>query len=597
MKRVHHKIGIKCLQCSKTPFLTIIPRYPIQIKQQCKCSTKIYLLSEYLEYLPKLNQVTSTITTYCQSILSHSNNPVKGFCIKCKEYYCEKCFSMHWQHSYLKKHVVFFKENFRDHTCYDKKHHNSYFCVTCHCLYCPRCEKEHYSHSIFFLLDILYIKINDIKKTVKHVNKLFRVLLHQTFKKANSKDKELVKSYTKCLKTNSQIIDFIKILLSNYDCRIDNFLYAVKLNIFRHRNFNLNPSSFKTVLKLKSLNDYISFFNNFLIINKIDSYNEIDSKALTKKEVRKLPIKINNYHYTITCILPIKETLLLYGDNKGNILLNNLNDNEIEFVYYCAHSGGINYLHQSPFSNHFLSCSFDNSVIIWQFCFEFNKYWFTFYGKYTRHNSLVLEALFIQRDIVASISSDSYKVWNINSLELQDGFSTSEISPKKLYFHLLCDYNSNSLFTFSQYEMMKTEISSLKMCVLMKRLMFISNSAIFLTKDSKIFMFAYINRAPILLLYNIITQMIETFIKADNLFISRIMPNNYINFVFLEEKDGVLVIWTKSEELLYLDRKTMTFTKTIFFHEKDDTMITTKKLDDNSFISVDKNNDISIWTL
>lgn len=337
------KVSLKCAKCNMIPFIIIIPSSPLKISIKCKCLNKKLLLTKYLNDIKTKNSISKTYTHYCQSILSHCYNSSSGFCLFCQEYLCKQCISTHKKY-FNNRHRIIKKELYSFCQCFHSWDSPHLFCIDCFKVYCPRCNISHKSHSS---LQPITLDIKEIKRTIIRVQNIYKDLLYYTFLEANSKNETLIKSYKSCLKKNSQILHLLKILLFNYIRNDYPYSFVMKENIYRNINFNLNPSNYKKLPNLKTINDYITFFNHFCLTHPKEPHE------VSKVTINTISEEIPNYNSIIvTAILTFKlSNFFLLGDSKGNLILYTVLPDYFAFIfgyiYYQAHSDEVTYLNVS----------------------------------------------------------------------------------------------------------------------------------------------------------------------------------------------------------------------------------------------------------
>ena len=227
---------ILCPICYSTPILKIIDSSKNLVTYECKCGKKENELKIVYQMLS-----TNFKCHHCDKIISDSE---KIMCCKCKGFICENCIKFH-------------KKKFRSHktnTLYKCFLHNKNFigyCINCKDNFCEKCKSNHVFHNNIFLKEIIFSKqkFNDLYKKYE----LNKINIDKMIKNANEiKERqienlekqilELKEVYEKFKENHTLYLNFYEKILGNYSIHHPKLLcYQTIMNIINNFNYKMIP--------------------------------------------------------------------------------------------------------------------------------------------------------------------------------------------------------------------------------------------------------------------------------------------------------------------------------------------------------------------
>ena len=305
---------IVCDKCNYVPFVTIKLTSPVTVEVKCKCKeyhNETFALDNFINRTKEVNNnIIQSRPKFCENILSHRNNPVLGFCKKCKVYTCKKYF------------------------CLDR--------LNSHHLH-KTIELQHYS----------YLKVDSMLNNLSVLQKNFNetIIRKQEQYKNNIEMTELI---DECKKRNEGIINFIRVIIDNYKKLSEDELDVhLIMNVVNNTQFNYNCFFFGN--KPLPFQEDKSIVSNFYIIKEnrkiYNNYNLIQKELLFIEE-----------KVTITAMIQMKEDIIILSLNNNKIILFEISTQK-KYKELC-HSERINDLCKIDDLS-FLSCSDDKTIKKW----------------------------------------------------------------------------------------------------------------------------------------------------------------------------------------------------------------------------------------
>lgn len=397
---------IFCPHCHQIPIIKLKNPHNFQIEMDCRCS--FYQTIPLKTFLNQIKSYTSPKKN-CEMIKKHNYKPAKEFCYNCSQWICEDCISSHKEIKDLLCHKRGKIEIFLDTTCkiHPSNVYDSY-CKYCNQELCSYCRNTHErNHEIIYLNSYLnekgYQNVKELIKTGENFHEHCFRIYNEIMNEIELQIGKLQSAVSEYDKKSRHFYEFLNILLDNYNTLPKTF-YTIS-------NINFNSSFFYEMCKLSSsdisqenIDKLISYFNNNIQVNE----NTFDIKKIVKKaSITQTGAKISN-------LLVYNKTKIISSSSEYSIDIYNYSNDciSLDFSIEKAHLQDINYL--SQVEEYLASCSSDNLI----------KFWKIKEGSYEQihtigdHFSPVYKVISISNKKFASCGEDgSIIIWNSETFE------------------------------------------------------------------------------------------------------------------------------------------------------------------------------------
>ena len=342
-----------CPKCFSIPLLRIIPSQPDKIQIICTCSSEqVLCIKNYIDTLKSEQQLNQK----CEIFQEHSDKAANNFCVNCQHWLCDECFKYHSkfnpEHKTMKSKVEI-KTKCERH----KDNNVDHYCIKCKKHICNDCKNEHNNHQLIDLLN--YIDKAQIEELTNKLNQAEIILNNRNIKIKNyilNRINELIAKIEnvseKHLSTNTYLIKFIRILLSNANSGYLNYNFLV--NLKNNMNVNFNEIEIKSENIDSVIKKLLSYYQSQFIIS---TYSVNMEKLKMIRELRIHKQKVN-------CIIILKDGRLASGSSDQMIKVTNLSQFSVD-LSITAHKGPVNSLCQLPNGN-LVSCSSDRTIKTWK---------------------------------------------------------------------------------------------------------------------------------------------------------------------------------------------------------------------------------------
>ena len=419
-------LNLKCInpKCFAIPEITFLP--PNNISLLCKCTPSPQTLP-LQSYLSKLNTIK---IEQCQFDISHISPtiPALNYCMNCEMWLCSECVLFHKTKLGLSKHKI---TNGAVNSIYCDIHPSQEirsYCLICKVHYCMHCIPLHNGHVTKKLERII---TEDVYSNIINEYKNTKVKFYDEIKRAKdvviqeyeNRIKEVNQAYENCIRVNNTIIEFIDLLIQNYEENKKN--YNMILNLLNNTHFSNNDDiNFKINLSLfnkQQHNNIIKYFSNAFIIKNI---NQCQSSQTTDNNNNNNSNNNNLLHQPIKILQTIdncNEAITLLPNNKIatgtaqcsiKIFTLTKTSSTCDLTIPKAHSNQITYL--SYFNDKLFSCSYDNKIKIWYiYTLPSEALQYSLVIEITAHSKWINKIIPLTKSRFATCSNDkSVKIWN-----------------------------------------------------------------------------------------------------------------------------------------------------------------------------------------
>ena len=423
-----------CRNCFNTPLLGIkYSSEEILMQECCKCNHK---------YVTNLEIFHKNYTNYkinCLKCKKEIDNLNYNFCLKCINYYCDKCIIFHNYNNPFHKII---KANDNLNIC--TKHNQSFYayCLDCPTPLCLYCSEKHLKHNIFNYFEQIINK-EEIEKYKNLIEKSKQKLIEYNIisKEIINQLKEQVESIVKGLdifsKMNEYELDIIKSILNMYEESHNKSLlnYEIIQNVKNILQFNDFFGNFSVITgtiplneKIKNINLFLSNKNNYILKdssidnkflqnhylynenNNNDNYNDLNLNVSNKFFEEMKCFKILSEHQNeVYCLKILKDGRLASTSKDKSIKIYETKNFTVDLTI-TDHTESVYYITQL-FDERLLSCSNDRKMLI----IKLNNKNYFIDQILIGHSLGIIKAIQLKNGDIASSSIDNtIKIWKEN---------------------------------------------------------------------------------------------------------------------------------------------------------------------------------------
>lgn len=594
LNKLISKIVITCPKCRRIPFLTIIPiNTLILVRSTCPCFTRTIPLYEYMR---DLRVMSKKKTHQCQNVLSHQKKS-NSICLQCHLYLCKDCIDHH-QTNFPSHQITEGNWDIKKDIFDDPSHiGNCNFCYNCFTSFCNYCDHGHNGHffSTFhdFRRPLLSMKIKEnFKISVEYKNILSYSYL-TIANKINKKNEELTLSFRKCIYRNEKILTLIEmIILTCLNVEKEGFCYQACANVFMNTNFTVTEENYKKLPTLKTVNDYIDFFNNFNVITQKFILKEYDNNKIEK--IKYFPSEgRKNQGY----LLFEDKTTLLFGHGTGTLYVYDIQTDSIVSVIPSIHQHLITSLHLLN-KDTLLSSSFDSTIKMWKMQREGKKLSLELLRELNFKGSSegIQSVLPISEDKIAIITIERnfmiYSIEDKNNCLLYKKDFPQQIN---LVLHLTKDKRSLVLIDKKCMYLYDTETLQEESHNFEGDLEVLSDYSLFEGKNNKLYLNAIYKEIYSVIVFNLKSRAIETIFKPF-LIHARENISKAFSFNFLDEIGNDIYIKTIYNQIVSFNTVTYELTAIIPRRFSCFRKMKIEKIKQNLYLSINKNH-LKLWEM